>query len=88
MVEKQRDGKMFSDLACRFCSGEKWSAWKNGDSQTGTIGLHLQTEHFKVWANFVVLKKLKGSETIAAWCTAAASEHQAFSLPGFYERLK
>ncbi|KAJ7026472.1 hypothetical protein C8F04DRAFT_1190538 [Mycena alexandri] len=87
MSERRPSKQEFSHLACRFCTGEKWTVWRNGEGQTGNIRHHLRTEHYKLWSDLVVLKKLKGWESVGISAKTAAGEREEFSLPGFHERL-
>ncbi|KAJ6475550.1 hypothetical protein C8R45DRAFT_1102828 [Mycena sanguinolenta] len=69
-----------------FFKPEQWKTWKNVDGQTQVIRDHPKT-HRKVWSDLVLLKHLKGWETIGALTQTTAGEREEFSLPGFYERL-
>ncbi|KAJ7794573.1 hypothetical protein B0H14DRAFT_2621774 [Mycena olivaceomarginata] len=87
MLIKRPDKMEFSHLACRFCSLERWSTWKNVDGQTPAIRNHLKAEHGKIWRVLVLLKQIKGGETIGASTETAPGERKEFSIPGFYNRL-
>lgn len=67
-----------------------WKAWKNNSSQTDLIRTHLLSKHEKIYNEVVILKKLKGWETINQSKGGSAhqtGEREGFSLKGFYERL-
>jgi hypothetical protein len=66
---------------------ERWSTWKNVDGQTTAIRNHLKAEHGKIWRVLVLLKQIKGWETIGASTETAPGEREEFSIPGFYNRL-
>jgi hypothetical protein len=78
----------FFSLIYLYCIRlEKWSTWKNVDGQTTAIQNHLKVEHGKVWRELILLKQLKGWETIGASTQTAPGEREEFSIPGFYDRL-
>jgi hypothetical protein len=72
-----------------FPSGDEWTTWKNVEGQTTAIRNHLKSQsHEKVWHDMVLLKQLKGWETLGTSNKNSPSgEHEPFSLPGFYNRL-
>lgn len=68
-------------------SGDDWTTWKNVEGQTTAIRNHLKT-HDKLWSDLVLLKQLKGWDRMGTSNKNSPSgEREAFSLPGFYERL-
>ncbi|KAJ7468179.1 hypothetical protein FB451DRAFT_389795 [Mycena latifolia] len=83
--------KEFTHLACRLCpadSDNTWIVWRNTHGQTTTIRKHLQSQHGRYCWEMVVLKQLKGWETVGqAKGSSEGAEREPFSLPGFYERL-
>ncbi|KAJ7790833.1 hypothetical protein B0H14DRAFT_2625605 [Mycena olivaceomarginata] len=89
VISTKRPGKEFSHLACRLCTGDEWTTWKNVKGQTTAIHNHLKSQsHEKVWHDIVLLKQLKGWETLGTSNKNSPSgEHEPFSLPGFYNRL-
>ncbi|KAJ7702894.1 hypothetical protein B0H16DRAFT_736274 [Mycena metata] len=80
---------MFTHLACRLCTIDNWTTWRNVEGQTTAIRNHLKSgEHGKLWHDMVVLQKLKGWETLGtAYKDTSSGEHKEFLLPGFYTRL-
>ncbi|KAJ6620952.1 hypothetical protein B0H10DRAFT_2432551 [Mycena sp. CBHHK59/15] len=81
--------KKFAHLACRLCSLDEWTTWKNVEGQTTAIRKHLRSPaQNKLWRDLVLLKQLKGWETLGTSNKdSPCGEREEFSLPGFYERL-
>ncbi|KAJ7735047.1 hypothetical protein B0H16DRAFT_1765616 [Mycena metata] len=86
---KRPDKHQYAHLVCRLCTGNNWTTWRNVDGQTSAIRNHLKSEsHAKVWRDMVLLKQLKGWETLGTSNKETPSgTRETFSLPGFYERL-
>jgi hypothetical protein len=64
------------------------SVWRNVEGQTTSIRNHLKSdEHVKVSRDMVLLKQLKGWETLGTSNKHTPGERETFSIPGFYNRL-
>ncbi|KAJ7794068.1 hypothetical protein B0H14DRAFT_2622246 [Mycena olivaceomarginata] len=84
-----RIGRYSPPFRHRHPRGDQWTTWKNVKGQTTAIHNHLKSQsHEKVWHDIVLLKQLKGWETLGTSNKNSPSgEHEPFSLPGFYNRL-
>ncbi|KAF8901531.1 hypothetical protein CPB84DRAFT_1777550 [Gymnopilus junonius] len=81
--------KEYSHLGCILCPFDvKWTTWKNVGGQSNTIRHHFKKEHFKTWADVVILKKLKGwREILRDSRRGEPAQRESFNLEGFYDRL-
>jgi hypothetical protein len=60
---------------------------ENVGGQCHNIRRHLKKEHFKTWADIVVLKKLKGWQGIHQHLKKGEPSREPFHLEGFHDKL-